>query len=106
MKKILMADLKDCYDEELLSLISKACFLDPRFKALAFMTESDRSCIAISIKEEAQDLSNDHFNTSLNVSTSTVNLITDDEDASPPKKTQKSLMSFLNDVVCFKSQDD
>ena len=53
------------------------------------MTESDKSCVAISVKEKAQDLSNDHRNTSPNVSTSTVNLTTDDEDAPPPKKVKK-----------------
>ena len=48
MKKILMADLKEHSDE---GLLNWACFLDPRFKALAFMAESDESCVAISIKE-------------------------------------------------------
>ena len=85
MKKIMMGDLKDRYND-VMSLINKACFLDPRFKALAFMTDDDST-------------------TSLDTSTSTINL-TDNDDVPPPsKKAKKGLMSLLDDVVNSKSQD-
>ena len=104
MKKITMGDLKDRYDD-IMSLINKACFLDPRFKALAFMTDSDKSFTIASVDEEAQEL-NDDDSTSLDTSTSTINL-TDDDDAPPPsKKAKKGLMSLLDDVVNSKSQDE
>ena len=104
MKKIMMGDLKDRYND-VMSLINKACFLDPRFKALAFMADSDKSFTIASMEEEAQVL-NDDDSTSLDTSTSTINL-TDDDDAPPPsKKAKKGLMSLLDDVVNSKSQDE
>ena len=86
IKKILMIDLKDRYDN-IMSLINKACFLDPRFKALVFMADSDKSCTIASVKEEAQMQNND--STSSNTSTNTVNLSDDDDGPPSPKKPQK-----------------
>ena len=40
--------------DNIMSLINKACFLDPRFKALVFMADSDKSCTISLVKEEAQ----------------------------------------------------
>ena len=81
-KKILMIDLKD-RNSDIMSLINKVCFLDPRFKVLVFMADSDKSCTIALVKEEAQKQSN--YSTSANTSTSTVNL-SDDDDAPPSSK--------------------
>ena len=78
-----MIDLKDRYDN-IMSLINKVCFLDPRFKALLFMADSDKSCTIASVKEEAQMQNND--STSSNTRTSTVNLSDDDDLLKKPKK--------------------
>jgi len=101
MKSVLMDDLKDQYND-VMGSINKACFLDPRFKALPFMTNSDKNCIATSV-EEAQEFTNDN-NTSFD-STSTINL-TYDNGPPPPKKVMKGLMSLLDDVVNSKYQVD
>jgi len=53
MKNIFLGDLKNCCDD-IMSLINKACFLDPRFKALAFMTDSDKCFTIASVEEEAR----------------------------------------------------
>ena len=42
LKKAILADLESRYtDSSTADLINKACFLDPRFKALSFLAESD-----------------------------------------------------------------
>lgn len=52
LKNTLMTDLKDRYSEmEVMSLINKACLLDPRFKSLAFLAESDKKD---TVEKEAQ----------------------------------------------------
>jgi len=56
MKNILLGDLKNHYDDAT-SLINKACFLDPRFKALAFMIDSDKNFTIASVEEEEQESS-------------------------------------------------
>jgi len=101
MKNILLGDLKNRYDD-VMSLINKACFLDPRFKGLAFMTDSDKSFTIASVEEEAQELSSLE---SLDTSASTISL-TDDDAPPPSKKAKKGLMSLLDDVVNSKSQDE
>jgi len=102
MKNILLGDLKNRYDD-VMSLINKACFLDPRFKALAFMTDSDKNFTIVSVEEEAQELG---ILESLDSSTSTINLTDDDDTPSPCKKGKKSLMFLLDDVFNSKSQDE
>ena len=79
-------------------------FLDPRFKALVFMVDSDKSCTIASVKEEAQIQNDD--STSSNTSTSTVNLSDDDDASLSPKKAKKGLMYLLDDAVSSKAQDD
>ena len=105
MKEIMMGDLKDRYDD-VMSLINKACFLDPRFKALAFMTDSDKSFTIASVEDEAQELNDDDITSLDTTSTSTINLTDDDDAPPPPKKAKKGLMSLLDDVVNSKSQDE
>ena len=104
IKKILMIDLKDRYDN-IMSLINKACFLGPRFKAPVFMADSDKSCTIASVKEEAQ-MQRNNDSTSSNTSTSMVNLSDDDDGPPSPKKAKKGLMYLLDDVVSSKAQDD
>ena len=107
IKKILMADLKDRHSEETVtSLINKACLLDPRFKALAFMIESDKSHVTALVKEEAQKFNHNDSTGSTRSDTSTVNLTEDDDAAPPAKKAKNGLMSLLDDVINSKADDD
>ena len=93
IKKTLMADLKDHYSEmEVMSLINKACSLDPRFKSLAFLAESDKKGIINIVEKEAQELTDTISNAN-------------DHDQLPPTKKPKGLMSLLDDVVNCKSTD-
>ena len=46
-------NLHDCYTDSVLDLLSKAAFLDPRFKSLAFVTDSEREHIEDQITAEA-----------------------------------------------------
>ena len=72
-----------------MSLIKKACLLDPRFKSLAFLAESDQKGI---INIEAQELTDTISNAN-------------DHDQLPPTKKPKGLMSLLDNVVICKSTD-
>uniref|UniRef100_A0A1X7SL91 Uncharacterized protein n=1 Tax=Amphimedon queenslandica TaxID=400682 RepID=A0A1X7SL91_AMPQE len=50
MKKQMMDDLKERYTGEILKVLTKATLLDPRFKNLRFLTESDRKCAVTNFK--------------------------------------------------------
>ena len=90
LKKAVLADLESRYtDSSTADLINKACFLDPRFKALSFLAESDRKEVIAAIEEEAKTF----------ISTDSPSESTEQE---PPKKRQKQkggLMALLEDIV-------
>ena len=54
IKQVVKSDLEDRYsDLHLMMLLNKACFLDPRFKSLSFLSEEDRKGVLLSVEEEA-----------------------------------------------------
>ena len=74
-------------DPDVADLIDKACFLDPLFKALSFLPESDRKRVIAAVQEEAKC-----FFVPTPEST---------EQESPQKRKKKGgLMSLLEDIVC------
>ena len=54
IKQVVKSDLEDCYsDPHLVMLLNKACFLDPRFKSLSFLSDENRKDAIRSVEEEA-----------------------------------------------------
>ena len=54
IKQVVKSDLEDRYsDPHLMMLLNKACFLDPRFKSLSFLSDEDRKSVLLSVEEEA-----------------------------------------------------
>ena len=54
IKPTVKSDLEDHYsDSQLMLLLYKACFLDPHFKSLSFLSEEYRAGVILSVKEEA-----------------------------------------------------
>ena len=54
IKQVVKSELEDRYsDPHLMMLLNKACFLDPRFKSLSFLSDEDRKGVLLSVEEEA-----------------------------------------------------
>ena len=56
IKQVVKSDLEDRYSDPHLTrmmLLNKACFLDPRFKLLSFLSDEDRKSVLLSVEEEA-----------------------------------------------------
>ena len=88
LKNAVLTNLKSRYtDPDVADLIDKACFLDPRFKTLSFLPESDRKRVIAAVEEEAKC-----FFVPTPEST----------EQEPPQKRKKKcgLMSLLEDIVC------
>ena len=50
MKRVLSGDLSERYTNDKLQLLTKACFLDPRFKSLKFLSEASRTEVICDLK--------------------------------------------------------
>ena len=51
IKQVVKSDLEDRYsDSHLMMLLNKACFLDPRFKSLSFLSEENRKDVIRSVE--------------------------------------------------------
>ena len=53
LKNAILSDLQHRYIGETLLFLSKATFLDPKFKMLNFITTDEREAVVKEIKEEA-----------------------------------------------------
>ena len=86
MKKVMLNDLKERYTDDTLKLLTKATLLDPRFKTLKFLSQSDRRS-AISDLELDFDIVND--------------VDMEQTQEPPPKRSkgEKKLMHFLEDMT-------
>ena len=87
MKRVLSDDLNERYKEDTLPLLTKACFLDPRFKNLKFLSETSREEVKIDLKLDVDVLSRTESSaTSLEP---------------PPKKSkgEHKLMEFIGEMV-------
>ena len=91
LKYVLLTDLKARYTTtELQSFLNVACFLDPRFKSMSFLSQTNKENVIQMVKEEAEKiLLGLHERKASNSETS----------AKPPnKKPKRGLMSLLEDV--------
>ena len=85
VKKAVLTYMQGRYNDAE-TLLNKACFLDPCFKALAFLSEEQKETKVAAIQREEQDLASSQ------------------ELSEPPKKKQKEeekngLMSLLADAL-------
>ena len=88
MKRVMLNDLQERYTGETLELLTKATFLDPRFKNLKFLSRNDRSRAIFDIESDVHLLSD-----------------TDTDPTQEPQakrsKGEKKLMDFLADMAEF-----
>ena len=53
IKQVVKSDLEDRYsDSHLMMLLNKACFLDPRFKSLSFLSEKIEKMLFVLLKRK------------------------------------------------------
>ena len=78
------------YDEQQMKLLNKATFLDPRFKSLMFLSDSEKSTITAEIELE---IINIYSNTTQDQSTSSL------EPSPPKKKKEYRLLKLIDDVI-------
>ena len=95
VKKAVLTDLKSRYNDVAVeTLLNAACFLDPRFKSLSFLTEEQRESTKATIEIEAQEI---------HVASTT------QQANEPPEKRRcqekKDLMSLLEDVVDVSTEE-
>ena len=96
IKESICSDLQDRYVGSALDLLTKAAFLDPRFKALPFLKSEERQHIVSLIEEDVEELIN---------SETTSTQSTEAEEAEPAVKRPRGdtgehvLLEFLKDVV-------
>ena len=57
LKSIIFTDLNGCYvTTEVENLLSKACLLDPHFKALSFLHQTEKNDIISNVEEETLEM--------------------------------------------------
>lgn len=90
-----------------LLLLNKACFLDPRFKSLSFLSEQEKEVVFFDIEKEAQDLRQLEDQ----AKASETEISTDTTEPRSPKRLKKSFVSLLledvatGDSVIAQSED-
>ena len=93
IKQVVKSDLEDRYsDPNLMMLLNKACFLDPRFKSLSFLSDEDRKDVLLSVEEEAA-----HVKTEM-ISNEKENPA-DGPGATKKAKHESKFLSLLEDVL-------
>ena len=93
IKQVVKSDLEDRYsDPHLMMLLNKACFLDPRFKSLSFLSDEDRKGVLLSVEEEAA-----HIKTEM-ISSEKENPA-DGPGATKKAKHESKFLSLLEDVL-------
>ena len=92
LKGVMLSNLTDRYAGKTLELLSKASFLDPRFKSLGFLGEEERKATHSAIMEEA----------------AVVNITESQSDEPQPKRSrgETQLMKLLGDVVDCQQEVD
>ena len=93
VKKSILMRLKECYASSSASnILDKACFLDPQFKSLTFLTQQERDSIVHQIEEEASFIA--------------VELDESSDEPSPKKSKTGGLMHLLSDVLENETSED
>ena len=95
IKESICSDLQDRYVGSALDLLTKAAFLDPRFKALPFLKSEKRQHIVSLIEEDVEELIN---------SETTSTQSTEAEEAEPAVKRPVESMCYLNSLRMLCSQ--
>ena len=54
MKKAMFDNLPGCYTGQILNHLTKACFLDPRLKLPAFLSDSEKAALTSNVKAELE----------------------------------------------------
>ena len=88
LKRAMLSNLKGRYIESSVAqLLNKACFLDPRFKSLSFLSDEDKKAVVMDVENEAKELRHlDQGKLS--------NVENDTDSAEPrPKRIKKSFVS-------------
>ena len=86
----MLSNLKGCYIESSVAqLLNKACFLDPRFKSLSFLSDEDKKAVVMDVENEAKELRHLDQGKLSNVENDT------DFTEPRPKRIKKSFVSFL-----------
>ncbi len=96
IKESIRLDLQNRYVGNALDLLTKAAFLDPRFKALPFLESEERARIVSLIEEDTEELINSDSETP------STTRCTEAEEAEPAVKRPRGehvLLDFLKDVV-------
>ena len=94
IKQVVKSDLEDRYsDPHLMMLLNKACFLDPRFKSLPFLSDEDRKSVLLSVEEEAAQIKTEM------VSSKGENPADEPEPSKKKAKQESKFLSLLEDVL-------
>ena len=88
VKSAVLAKLNVCYENT--ALLDKACFLDPRFKALSFLSQVERNAIVHTVEEELAAVAGD---------LDALDASSDCAQPSPKKPKKGTLMDLLSDVL-------
>ena len=92
IKKAVKLDLESRYqDTKVEELLNKACFLDPRFKSLSFLTEEERRYIRLLVEGETVELRQ--------VASENTTESSATESGPQRKKSKKGLFSLLEDLM-------
>ena len=93
LKNILLTDLSSRYNStEVKNVLNKACLLDPRFKALSFLPQTEKNDIISMVKEETWELAIASIKAQPPLDPPTKKAKTDEQE-------KKGLMSLLEDVI-------
>ena len=94
IKQVVKSDLEDRYsDPHLMMLLNKACFLDPRFKSLSFLSDEDRKSVLLSVEEKAAQIKTEM------VSSKGENPADEPEPSKKKAKQESKFLSLLEDVL-------
>ena len=93
MKEVMAGDLQTRYSNNLLQMLSKAAFLDPRLKELTFMSTNEKESVIEAIEEEATDLAD-------NLSGMSPTSESADQPPQPKKsKGEHTLFELIEDII-------
>ena len=97
MKKAMFDNLSNRYTGPILSLLTKACFLDPRLKLPAFMSQNEKDELISDIESELEEIEHSTMGTHQNVSPTTG--ITHASQGRKTPKGEHLLLSLVSDIV-------
>ena len=97
MKKAMSDNLSNRYTGPILSLLTKACFLDPRLKLPAFMSQKEKDELISDIESELEEIEHSTMDTHQSVSPTTG--ITHASQGRRTPRGEHLLLSLVSDIV-------